>query len=755
MSQLERSGPEQLSAVQRAAAEHGAGPLLIVAGPGSGKTRVVTSRIAWLNQVLHVPVREILAVTFTNRAAGEMRDRVRNLLDGLTEGIQIGTFHGFCARTLRYHGLAVGVPPNYTICDYDDQLDAVDTAIWSAGLPAREVDRRDLLSEISKAKNRLLGPEEMLKRASSDSEVKAAYVRPHYDQVLRVAGALDFDDLLVKTLELLELRGEAFDRTAGRFRHVLVDEFQDTNLVQYRLTKLLTEVHGNITVVGDPDQAISSWRAADVRNMRQFVDDFPGTEVVSLDQNYRSSGHILKCAQAVISGSEQREARTLWTENAEGVRVLLIDLADSQAEAKFVAGEIARLIREFGLPFSHFAVIYRIKSQSREVESALVQESLPYRLHNGTRFYERAEIRDILAWLRLVHNEADGMAFRRALGAPPSGIGEHTLNVLLAGSQEQGQPLFTVARSAVADGEPEIPAKVVPALKRFIERRDAIAAAAKSMPMSVLVRHVFRESGLEVRVAQDENASAKLDNINELVASALQCDDLDPDEALSVFLEDAMLSGGGDDVYEPETADSVTLMTLHAAKGLEFPVVFIIGLDDGLFPTSQVIDHPVLLEEERRVCYVGMTRAEERLYMTRARSRFNPEFGAMGPTTPSRFLGALPADAATRFSDAPTIGARQGPNGAGGERRDGPPPNYGNLPPGMEPIPTPHDSEAPAPAEQWFAARDVVWHPRFGQGVIVTIRNRTALVRFQGRSEEVRVSTEWLRPVDMDAAAAP
>ena len=744
MSRQESDALEDLNETQRRAVEHGDGPLLIVAGPGSGKTRVVTSRIARLNQVERVPVREMLAVTFTNRAAGEMRQRVWQLLDGLAEGIQIGTFHGFCARTLRHHGLTIGVPPNYTICDYDDQLDAIDTAIWSAELSARDVDRRDVLGAISRAKNNLLGPEEMLKQADNDIALAAAYVRPHYDQVLRIAGALDFDDLLVKALELLEMRGDAFDRTAGRFRHVLVDEFQDTNLVQYRLTKLLTEVHGNVTVVGDPDQAIYSWRAADVRNMQQFVDDFEGTKVVSLDQNYRSSGHILRCAMAEISDMEQRPARSLWTENPEGARVMLVDLGDSIREANFVANEIARLIRETGRPFGDFAVIYRINSQSGPIERALVQEGLPYRLHNGTRFYERAEIRDMLAWLRLIRNGADGMAFRRAVSAPPCGVGDQTLNSLMGGAKELGQPLLTVARRAVATGDPEIPAKVVPALERFIERRDALAETARAMPMSALVRYVFRESGLEARIAQDEKASMKLDNINELVASALQYDDLEPEEALSVFLEDAMLSGGGDDVHEPETADCVTLMTLHAAKGLEFPVVFIAGFDEGLFPMSKLMDDPVLLEEERRVCYVGMTRAQERLYLTRARARFNPKYGAVGPTTPSRFLDPLAPDSVIRFSDAAS--------GADGQKSSETDRGYESTPSDREPIPTPHDSEAPT--EQWFAPRDPVWHQRFGQGEIVTVRERRAAVRFQGRAEEVLVSTETLTPVEIDTPAA-
>ena len=703
-----------LNPAQRAAVEHGDGALLILAGPGSGKTRVIVRRIVWLHERLGVRPEQILAVTFTNKAAGEMRERVWRMIDGEAGEISIGTFHAFCARILRYYGVAVGVPSNYVICDPDDQQTVVRDVLRMSGVPAAEWKPGEILGAISRAKNELIGAREMALRARSRSEAIAAEVRERYDETLRSAHALDFDDLLARGLDLIRLRGEAYERTAERYRHVLIDEFQDTNLAQYELAKALTSTHGNITAVGDPDQSIYSWRAADLRNIVNFERDFPNSRVVLLDQNYRSTRRILEAARAVIGLGSGRRKRKLWTENPAGDPVLVIDVAGATEEAEFIATEIARAIRDEGRDFCDFAVIYRTNSQSREIELALVREGIPYQMTSGTRFYDRREVRDLLAWLRLVQNDADALAFRRALLAPRRGVGQRSIEQLRSVAEDEGRLLAEVARAAVTRGEPRLRPAVRAALATFLDLIEELRSAAAELRASELIRRAFTGSGQEERLAEEADGATRMENIGELFRAAAQYDDLPPAESLAIFLEEVALTGGDEDAAH----DAVSLTTLHGAKGLEYPVVFMPGVEEGLLPHARTMRDAAQLEEERRVCYVGMTRAQERLYLLRARTRFNPWENAVELSVRSRFLEAVPSGGIVRLSDA------------------------------RQHEPATLDVVAPE-QRRGFEPGDRVQHALYGDGTVVTCSDTHTTVAFASRSgEEFVIGNDSLLPGD-------
>ena len=703
-----------LNPAQRAAVEHGDGALLILAGPGSGKTRVIVRRIVWLHERLGVRPEQILAVTFTNKAAGEMRERVWQMIDGEAGEISIGTFHAFCARILRYYGMAVGVPANYVICDADDQQTVVRDVLRGSGVPAGEWKPGEILSAISRAKNELIGAREMASRAQSRSEAIAAEVRERYDDALRSAQALDFDDLLARGLDLIKLRGEAYARTAERYRHVLIDEFQDTNLAQYELAKALTSAHGNITAVGDPDQSIYSWRAADLRNIVNFERDFPNSRVVLLDQNYRSTRRILEAARAVIGLPSGRRERKLWTENPAGDPVLVIDVAGATEEAEFIASEIGRAIRDEGRDFGDFAVIYRTNSQSREIELALVRKSIPYQMSSGMRFYDRREVRDLLAWLRVVQNDADALAFRRALLAPRRGVGQRSIEQLRSVAEDDGRPLADVARAALAGGEPRLRPAVRTALASFLGLIDELRSAAGELRASQLIRRAFTLSGQEERLVEEIDGATRMENIGELFRAAAQYDDLPPPESLAIFLEEVALTGGDEDAAH----DAVSLTTLHGAKGLEYPVVFMPGVEEGLLPHARTMQDAAQLEEERRVCYVGMTRAQERLYLLRARTRFSPWENAVELSAPSRFLEAVLAGGIVRLSDA--------------DQNE----------------PATRDVTAPEQRRR-FEPGDRVRHALYGDGSVVTCSDTYTTVAFGSRGgEKFVIGNDSLLPDD-------
>ncbi len=636
---------ETLNPAQRLAAELPGGPLLVLAGPGSGKTRVISHRIAYLVNEAGVPTWRILAVTFTNKAAHEMRERVRELLGERAYELSMGTFHSICARILRRDGPEIGLRRDFAIYDTDDQQAVIRAIAPTARIDLKQYPPRQILSAISGAKNERRDSAAYGRSVGSYFEeiVARAFVR--YQEALTRSGAVDFDDLLGHTLMLFETRPAVRERYADRYLHSLVDEFQDTNLVQYELTRHLASVHRNITVVGDPDQSIYSWRAADMRNIQNFERDFAGAERVLLEQNYRSTGHILSAAHAVINRASDRPEKRLWTENPAGERVIEYEAPYQEEEAIFIASEVQRLMATAGHRLADFAVMYRTNFQSRAIEEALIHRGIPYRIVGGTRFYDRREIRDLIAYLRLIHNEFDTVAFGRIVNVPGRGIGTRSAaNLLLAAVRLGLSPLSAAGRIVAGTTEdPELPrfrANIAAALGRFVTLIDRIALDRERLTIAELLDLVIASVNYRAHLESSdrEHAETRWENVQELRSLVAQYEEEAPDASLATFLEEVALVA---DIDDPKAGGSnaVTLTTLHAAKGLEYPVVFIPGLEEGLLPHIRSLDDPVQLEEERRLCYVGMTRAEKRLYLTRARRRFL--FGTQRANPPSRYFADL------------------------------------------------------------------------------------------------------------------
>ena len=640
-----------LNDAQRRAVEVPDGALLILAGPGSGKTRVIAHRIAYLVRERDVAPWRVLAVTFTNKAANEMRERVEDLLGAEGLDVSMGTFHSFCARVLRRDGDAIGIPSDYAIYATDDQLAVVRETLEALRIDPKRYAPRAVLSAISRAKNERRDAATTLREAGSYFEEIVGRVFERYQRTLREYGALDFDDLLGEALRLFEEHPDVRERYGDRYRHILIDEFQDTNLTQYRLSGLLAEVHGNITAVGDPDQSIYSWRAADLRNLLHFERDFPDAQVILLEQNYRSTGRILRSAHAVISEAKDRRERSLWTSNPDGDPVVVEELFDADEEGHFVALEIGRQMREQHREFADFAVMYRTNAQSRAIEEACIQQGVRYRIVGGTRFYDRREVRDLLAYLRLIRNHADAVAFRRIVNVPRRGIGDRSMERVRAAAEELELPLLAVAaRIARGDDDPALPAlrgDIRLALRDFVALIDRLTAASEEQPVATLLETVLTETRYHQYLERndEDHAEVRWENVQELINVASQYQDLDPAASLASFLEEVALVADVDDPGA-EAPDAVTLTTLHAAKGLEFPVVFMPGMEEGLLPHSLSLDDPAQMEEERRVCYVGMTRARERLYLTHARRRMRQ--GRYSGAIHSRFLDDLPSEETAR-----------------------------------------------------------------------------------------------------------
>ncbi len=623
---------------------------MILAGPGSGKTRVIAHRIAFLVQEQRVHPWRILAVTFTNKAAREMRERVEGLLGPEAHDLSMGTFHSVCARILRRDGEAIGLPRDFAIYDTDDQAALVRTIEAELQVDPKRFPPRAVLSAISSAKNERRDAATFQRQADHYFEEIVGRVFEKYEAALKRSGAVDFDDLLGRTLDLFETQPQVLQKYADRYLHVLIDEFQDTNLVQYELSRLLSSVHRNLTVVGDPDQSIYSWRAADIRNLLDFERDFPDATVVLLEQNYRSTGNILRSAHAVIERADGRPEKHLWTENPDGDPVVEYEADYGEEEGLFIASEIRRLSRQFDYEASDFAVMYRTNAQSRAVEEAFISSGIRYRIVGGTRFYDRREIRDLIAYLRLVHNEADTVAFERIVNVPTRGLGAKTVGEVLAAAVELGlSPIAVAHRAASGDpspGVPQLASRARGALIEFIQMYDRLAALRDSTTVAEMLDRVLDETNYRQYLKKNdgEQAEVRWENVQELRSVAAEYGEAERDASLASFLEEVALVSDIDDP-SADQPDAVTLITLHAAKGLEYPVVFMAGMEEGLLPHLRALDDPSQMEEERRVCYVGMTRAKERLYLTRARRRFM--YGNVRANPPSRFLGDLPEDAVT------------------------------------------------------------------------------------------------------------
>ncbi len=641
----------QLNESQQEAVEYFEGPLLVLAGAGSGKTRVLTTRIAHLIHERGVPPERILAVTFTNKAAGEMRERITGLLGQEPRAMWTGTFHALGARLLRRHAPSLGWTNTFTIFDAEQSLRLIKKTAETVGLDTRRWSPKAIRGHVSGAKNQLVTPQQFVEENEGSFDIFArnvARVYPAYQQSLKTQNAFDFDDLLVKPVELFEADPGLLDRYRRRFSFVLVDEYQDTNAAQFRFVELLASEHRNLMVVGDDDQSIYGWRGADIRNILDFETAFPGAHVVRLEQNYRSSEVILSAANAVIAENVQRKGKTLRTDRAGGERITLVTSSGETDEARWICDQVeGRRAADASLMHREVAILYRTNAQSRALEDVFRRRGVPYQIVGGVRFYERREIQDVMAYLRLISNPLDAGAFDRIVNYPRRGIGAATQERLATWAEAEGVSLLEAASRA--QEAPDLPQAGARGLERFAILIQRYSALASQMSVGELLESLVEE--LEIsRHLEDEGPDGedRADNVRELIAGALDYnaelleeqeeDDFDHFTELDLFLQQVALVADVDR-HDPD-ADAVTMMTLHNAKGLEFPVVFISGLEDGLFPLSRAYDEPAELEEERRLFYVGITRAEDKLFLTHARQRRRAGDIMYGRLSP--FVEAIP-----------------------------------------------------------------------------------------------------------------
>ncbi len=631
-----------LNPAQRQAAETIEGPLLILAGPGSGKTRVITHRIAYLVRVVGVNPRRIMAVTFTNKAAREMRERLQLLLAGSIEHLSVGTFHATCAAILRRDGQAMGLSPRYAIYDDEDQINLIKRSLQELGIDPKQYPPRTFQNAISSAKSQLVSAEGLALRARSYFEEVVSRVYRQYETLLGQSQALDFDDLLMKAWQLFEKHPDILDRYQSRYLHLLIDEFQDTNVTQYALARQLAARHRNICVVGDPDQSIYSWRNADLRNILNFERDYPEARVVRLEQNYRSTKTILEAAHQVVSVNRDRKENALWTDNEEGLPVRVVETFSESEEAQFVVSEIDSLLRQAEARPMDCAVMYRTNAQSRALEEAFVRYGMPYQVIGSVRFYSRREIKDVIAYLKLIHNPWDSVSLARIINVPPRGIGQKTLDELQRWAGGLGLPLYTGLQRLAEDrsGAP-FGARPAQALIGFHNMIEELARKSREAGVVDLLDAVLQASGYKNHTLEQPDGDDRWDNILELrgIAGQPKYQNLQPPQGLTQFLEEVSLFSDTDELDEKK--DLVTLITLHQAKGLEYPVVFIVGMEEGVLPHIRSFDDPAQMEEERRLCYVGMTRAKNRLYLVRALRR--SLMGGTNANPPSRFLKNIPA----------------------------------------------------------------------------------------------------------------
>ena len=706
-----------LNEPQREAATHSGGPLLILAGAGSGKTRVLTHRIAWLMRTDKARASEILAITFTNKAAQEMRGRVELLVGRQVRAMWVMTFHSACARMLRADAQRLGYTRQFTIYDQADSRRLVKRCLDDLDVDAKRFPPVAVQSQISDAKNRLRSPEDYRAMVSGYFEQTVADVYEHYQREILRNNAMDFDDLLVRAVDLLELFPEVRERYGQAFRHILVDEYQDTNHAQYRWLQLLAEQHRNLAVVGDDDQSIYRFRGAEIRNILDFEDDYQDAHVVRLEQNYRSTQTILDAANAVVSNNRGRKSKSLWTDLGLGDPIKVRELDDERAEARFVTGEIQRLVDE-GVSREELAVFYRTNAQSRVLEDTLVQAEVAYQVIGGTKFYDRAEIKDAIAYLTVLANPQDVGAFTRIANSPRRGIGQTSLSRVIAFANTTGISVWEAALEP--ERVPGLGTAAVKAFRRFMdtmaglrERADAGAGVWE------LLDEILRQTGyLEALEAERTiEAQGRIENLQELLEGAREFE-AGPDQGeLEAFLQQVSLLSDQDSLRDEEGL--VTLMTLHNAKGLEFPIVFMIGCEEGVFPHSRALDEGDV-EEERRLCYVGITRAQRDLYLTHARTR--SVFGSRTYGLRSRFLDEIPADLTDR--EEPSVSA--GPGRPAAIRAT----SWASA-----------ATEAPPP--EFRLGEDVV-HAAFGDGVVTALEpGGIVVVRFSGDGSERKLMAAY------------
>jgi DNA helicase-2/ATP-dependent DNA helicase PcrA len=699
---LESLNPTQLDAVK-----HTEGPLLILAGAGSGKTRVLTHRIAYiLGEGLAAP-EEVLAITFTNKAAGEMKDRVALLVGPDSRKMWVSTFHAFCARVLRVHAEKLGYKREFTIYDGADQVRLVKRCIVELGKDPKRFNPRSFAAQISAAKNVLMTPEDYLRSTEGYIAENVAEVYDLYQTRLYENNAMDFDDLIMQTVALLEVFAEVRERYQRRFKYIHVDEYQDTNHAQYRLVNILAAAHRNLCVVGDDDQSVYSWRGADIRNILDFERDYPEAKVVKLEQNYRSTQTILDAANAVVTNNASRKSKELWTAGPEGERIRVFTAVDEYAEARFVISEIERLVDSGASP-RDMAVFYRTNAQSRALEDVLVREGIPYQVVGGVRFYERAEIKDTMAYLTVISNPNDAGALERIINVPKRGLGSTSVARLQDHARRNGLSLYEALAEADAADLTGAAKKSCRAVRGLFE---GWRVAAREISPAELVGAVLDESGYraELEAENTVESESRLENLEELINAAKEYERFEPEPTLEGFLQEQALYSDQDTLNTE--GGQVALMTLHNAKGLEFDHVFVVGMEEGTFPHARSLDEQNL-EEERRLCYVGITRAKRTLTLSYAKLRSN--WGEREYQMPSRFLSEIPA--ALKAGTVPNGPTSQGGWGAALPRRGG-----------FERVGTPA-----------FRAGERVRHAKFGVGEVVEAGEGKVVVRF-GTQERIFV----------------
>ncbi|MFC2071807.1 ATP-dependent helicase [Chloroflexota bacterium] len=720
----------RLNPAQREAVEAISGPVLILAGPGSGKTRVITHRVAYLIRVCGVSPRHIMAVTFTNKAAREMKERLHQLVSGAVGELTLGTFHAICARILRQEGKAIGIDPRFVIYDKDDQLSLLKRSLQETGLDPKQYAPQAIASAISAAKSSRLTPADYNQRSRSYFDEVVGRVYEHYQQLLRESNALDFDDLLMQAVQLFRKSPEILSRYQSRYRHLLVDEFQDTNLVQYELIRQLGEKYRNICVVGDPDQSIYSWRFADLRNILSFEKDYPEAKLVLLEENYRSTKMILETASNIISANQQRKAKNLWTKNDPGEPATIVETYTEQEEAQFVVNEIERLLSRGKVSLGDCAVMYRTNAQSRALEEAFVRYGTLYKLVAGTRFYERREVKDIIAYLRFIQNPRDGVSLSRIINVPGRGIGQQTQAKLSGWAKSMGvsqyEALQIMAKPETKEvaPRPDFNSRLNQILTDFLKLMEEFMARSQELNMVDLFDLVVERSGYKGYILNGTDGEERWDNILELRTVTQEYRDLEPSEGLAAFLEGVTLVSDVDGL--DESVSAVTLITLHQAKGLEFPVVFMVGMEDGILPHFRSFDDPQQMEEERRLCYVGITRAREKVYLVRAFRR--SLMGRSMVSQPSRFLSDI---------------AKQQTVSSGlwqGEESQVTPSIYSwNKPP------------TPGLAALELRDGDHVHHTQFGSGVVVSCQpvkdDAEVVVAFNGGVKKLLLSLAHLEKI--------
>ncbi|HEY2717224.1 MAG TPA: UvrD-helicase domain-containing protein [Solirubrobacterales bacterium] len=713
-----------LNPPQREAVEHTEGALLVLAGAGSGKTRVLTHRIAYLLATGEARPGEILAITFTNKAAAEMRERVGQLVGRSVRAMWVTTFHSACARMLRADAERLGYSRGFTIYDQADSMRMLKRCLSELNVDPKRYPPRAVQNKISGAKNQLIDPAAYGEMQVGGFEEVVAEAFPLYEKRMLEANAMDFDDLLVRTVNALELFEEVRERWRGTFRHVLVDEYQDTNHAQYRLLQLLAAEHGNLMVVGDEDQSIYGFRHADIRNILDFEQDFPDAAMVKLEQNYRSTQTILSAANAVVERNRERRPKELWTDVAGGEPVQLNELGDEHEEARWVAGEIERLAEEEGLKRSDVAIFYRTNAMSRVLEDTLNRYDVSYQVIGGTKFYERAEIKDAVAYLSLLVNPADQVSFSRIVNSPRRGIGNTTQGRLASHANTTGLTIWEVMERA--EEVPGLSGAAIKSVGRFYETMDVLRDRVEGSSVAQILERVLHESGYLEALAAERTVEAegRGENLEALVAGAAEFDlereregesEIEPLEAylqsISLYTEQDGLEGAAEEL--------VTLMTLHNAKGLEYDTVFVVGCEDGAFPHMRALEEGAE-EEERRLCYVAITRAERRLYMTWARER--RLFGRAERNLPSRFIDELPPELTERHGGPPAGLTSWDSSFTGG---------------------SPAEAVDPGPTLELQTGDDVV-HASFGDGVVTGVEpGGVVVVRFSGDGSERKLMADY------------